>query len=119
MRDDDYKIEYYKNSQNNQSLVKNYIHVQDKKNQAKIDAYLELLRENKGRLNYPYVSHVKGKIWELRVDFSRNCHRIFYFIYIEKRIILLYAFLKKTKKIPQREKKKAINNYKDFINNKI
>jgi len=94
-----------------------YINDQNEKNQAKIDAYLDLLRENEGRLNYPYSSHVEGKIWELRVDFAKNYHRIFYFIYIEKRIILLHAFLKKTKKIPRGEKEKAINNYKDFIDN--
>ena len=113
----DYQIKYYKNSQNNREPVKEFIDSQNFKVQEKIFVYLELLQENEGRLNYPYSSHIKDKIWELRIDFAKNCYRIFYFIFINKEIILLHAFLKKTNKTPRREIQKAINNYNDFINN--
>lgn len=111
-----YKIEYYRKL-NREEPVKKYINDLSGKIQAKIFSYLELLKENKGQLKYPYTGHIIEKIWELRIDFAKSYHRIFYFIFINKRIILLHAFFKKTNKTPQREIEKAINNYKDFIKN--
>jgi phage-related protein len=75
------------------------------------------LRVNRGYLDEPYSRHIKGKIRELRVDFSKNRHRIFYFISVKKAIILLHAFLKKTTKTPISEIKKAEENYQNILNN--
>jgi len=52
---------------------------------------------------------------ELRVDFASNKHRIFYFTFIGKNIILLHAFLKSTQKTPLGEIKKAEENYFNAI----
>jgi len=68
-------------------------------------------------LDEPYSKHIFGKIRELRVDFSRNKHRIFYFTFVNKTIILLHSFLKKTAKTPRTEIEKAKGNYKDAVNN--
>ncbi len=116
--DNNYRIEYYKNSRTKEEPVKEFIGNLDEKVQVKIDTHLDLLRENKGCLRYPYASHIRGKIWELRISFGKNYYRIFYFISTGKRIILLHAFLKKTKRTPRQEKEKATNNYEDFISNK-
>ncbi len=69
--------------------------------------YIEFLRIQKGYLEEPYSRHIKGKIRELRVDFGRNKHRIFYFVFVNKTIVLLHAFLKKTAKTPISEIKKV------------
>ena len=95
-----------------------YIESQSAKEQQKILKYIEVLRQNKGCLPQPYSKHIKNKIWEMRIDFSRRRHRIFYFILIGKTIILLNAFLKKTPKTPLPEIKKAENRYIDALNNK-
>jgi phage-related protein len=79
--------------------------------------YIEFLRENRGHLDEPYSKHIKGKIRELRVDFGKNRHRILYFAFVEKTIILLHAFLKTTAKTPVSEIKKAENNYQNVLNN--
>ena len=79
--------------------------------------YIEYLKLHEGFLDEPYSKQIKGKIRELRVDFSKNRHRIFYFTFINKNIILLHAFLKKTPKTPLGEIKKAEQNYNDVINN--
>ncbi len=79
--------------------------------------YIEYLKLHEGVLDEPYSKQIKGKIRELRVDFSKNRHRIFYFTFINKNIILLHAFLKKTPKTPLGEIKKAEQNYNDVINN--
>ena len=113
----EYKVKFYKNSLNEKEPVFEYIEKLDNKNKAKILKYIEFLRENKGYLDEPYSKHIKEKIRELRVDFSNNRHRIFYFTFINKTIILLHSFLKKTDKTPKNEIIRAIDNYKDAINN--
>lgn len=112
----EYTVHFYKNTTNGKMPVKEYICKLPEKQRVKVLKYIEFLRINKGYLDEPYSKHVINKIRELRVDFGRNRHRIFYFTFIEKKIILLYAFLKKTQKAPMQEIKKAQNNYRDFIN---
>ena len=86
---------------------------------AKVIKYIEFLRNSDGYLDEPYSKHIKDKIRELRVDFSKNRHRIFFVTVIDKKIILLHSFLKKTTKTPKQEINKAFNNYQDYLINKI
>lgn len=114
---DEYRVKFYRNSENNKSDVYRYIERLGGKVQSKIYKYIEYLRINNGYLDEPYSKHIKGKIRELRIDFGKSRNRIFYFVFIGKKIILLHAFLKKTTKTPNEEIQKAVNNYKDVINN--
>jgi len=114
----EYKTKFYKDSRTGQDPILEYINKLQEKESTKILKYIEFLRKNKGVLDEPYSKHIKGKIRELRVDFSRNRHRIFYFAFIGKKIILLHAFLKKTKKTPVSEIRRAEENYQDVLNNK-
>ena len=113
---DNYRVKYYINNQG-RIPVKEYIDQLRIKEQAKVLKYVGFLKENEGKLDEPYSRHIEGKIRELRVDFHRNRHRIFYFTFIGKKIILLHAFLKKTPKTPQKEIIQAGKNYLDVINN--
>ena len=88
----EYKVKFYKDIKTDQSSVLDYIKRLRDKEGAKVSKYIEFLRINRGYLNEPYSRHIKGKIRELRVDFGRNRHRIFYFVFIKKTIILLQAF---------------------------
>jgi len=114
-----YKIKFYKNIENNRVPVLEYLEKISINEKAKILEYINFLRENKGYLDEPYSKHIEGKIRELRVDFAKGKHRIFYFTFINKNIILLHAFLKKTPKTPQSEIKKARVNYHNVLENKI
>ncbi len=113
----EYKVKFYKNTITGRSPVLQYIKQLKEKEEAKIFKYIEFLRVNKGYLDQPYSKHIRGKIRELVVGFGRNRHRIFYFIFIKKTIILLHAFLKKTNKTPISEIKKAEENYKNVLSN--
>ena len=115
--DGDYKIVYFKRFDTEEIPVRVYIGNLEKKERAKILKYIEFLRQNKGCLDEPYSRHIRGKIRELRVDFAKNRHRIFYFTFIGKNIILLHAFLKKTAKTPEAEIEKAEVNYKQVLIN--
>lgn len=114
---EDYRIQFYKNNQSNEEPVRGFVNSQNKKVRAKIRQYLELLRFSEGYLDEPYARHITGKIRELRIRFSKERYRIFYFTFINKNIILLHAFHKKTEKTPSREINKALENYHDVINN--
>ena len=113
----EYKVKFYVDSRTGKSDVFQYVNQLNIKERTKVDKYIEYLKINKGYLDEPYSKHISGKIRELRVDFSRNHHRIFYFTFVGKNIILLHAFLKKTTKTPQQEIKRALDNYHDFIIN--
>jgi phage-related protein len=113
----EYKVKLYRNSSDSESPVEEYIGNLDVKEKTKVYKYIEVLRMSNGVLDEPYSRHIKDKIRELRVDFSNKKHRIFYFTFINKNIILLHAFLKKTQKTPMREIKIAEENYVDAINN--
>ena len=115
----EYKVKFYKNSGNGNEPVFEYVRKLDHKNKGKVLKYIEFLRTNNGYLEEPYSKHIKGKIRELRIDFSRARHRIFYFTFINKTIVLLHAFLKKTNKTPLQEIIKAENNYQDVLNNQF
>jgi len=115
--EEEYKVKYYKNSQTGKEPVLEFVLSLDRKSLAKVEKYIRYLRLCEGYLEEPYSRHITGKIRELRVDFSHNSHRIFYFGFIKKTIILLHGFMKKTKKTPRSEIKKAIENYYDTINN--
>ncbi len=114
----EYKVVYFKKFDTDEVPVKTYIKNLHRKERAKIRKYIEYLRQSNGYLDEPYSRHIRGKIRELRVDFAKNRHRIFYFTFVGKNIILLHAFLKKTVKTPETEIEKAEVNYNQVIINK-
>jgi phage-related protein len=113
-----YKVYYYQNSRTKQAPVLKYIRAQSEKEQGKIAAYINVLRRYAGKLDEPYSRYIRSGLRELRVEFHRNRHRLFYITVEEKRIILLHAFLKKTPKTPEQEITRALNNFEDYKINK-
>lgn len=116
MENEEYRVKFYKDK-GGKSSVLDYIKNLSSDERSKIQKYIEFLRVSKGVLNEPYSRHIKGKIRELRVDFAKNRHRIFYFTFIKRNIIFLHAFLKSTPKTPRNEIIKAENMYFNVINN--
>jgi len=114
---EEYRIFYYKNSQTGKQPARKFIYSLTRKTRAKIFKYLEYLKMSDGYLDEPYSRHIKGKIRELRVDFVNQRHRIFYFTFVDKKIILLNGFTKKTAKTPRQEIIKVMNYYLDVKNN--
>lgn len=96
--DQEYKVKFYIELKSDDCPVLKYIYTVGYKEEAKILKYVEFLRVNGGHLDEPYSRHITGKLRELRIDFGRSRHRIIYFTFTRKTIILLHAFLKKTAK---------------------
>jgi phage-related protein len=113
-----YKVYYYQSSNLKRVPVSEYIQKVSGKEKVKIAAYINFLRDNKDYINEPYSRYICSEIRELRVGFSHNKHRIFYTVSGRRKIILLYAFLKKTQKTPKKEINHALNNLQDYKLNK-
>lgn len=110
-----YQLVFYQKAGHSSSPVLEYLAQFPEKERAKIDGYLNFLIAREGRLAEPYAKHIDGKIWELRIRYGHNHHRIFYSLLPDKRIIALSAFLKKTRKTPTAELEKAQYYYFNFI----
>jgi phage-related protein len=51
----------------------------------------------------PYVKHIEGKIWEMRMSGKDGIARSFYVTAHRRRVVVLRTFIKKTQKTPSRE----------------
>lgn len=113
----EYVVKFYRESKSGRVPLDDFLDIQIQKVRLKILKYVEYLRIHNGYLDEPYSKHITGKIRELRVDFASNHFRIFYFVIIGKRIILLHGFKKTTKKTPKEEILLAETYCWDVVNN--
>lgn len=86
--------------------------------QAKAFSEIELLEKCGTALKEPYVKPIVGKkyqgLWELRVRFSSDNARGFYFLFSRDTFILLHGFRKKTNKTPSKELERAMQYKLDY-----
>lgn len=111
----DYEVVYYRKP-NLEYPVINYLNQFKEKERAKIEQYIILLKANNGKLAPPYSKHISGKIWEIRIKYNNRNHRIMYFVDSKRKIVMLSAFTKKSKKTPPGEISLAYNFYLNYIN---
>jgi phage-related protein len=81
--------------------------------QADLVRMSELIK-SKGleRIGMPYVRHLKGPIWEIRLKGKSGIGRALYATVVGKRIVILRVFIKKTEKTPKRELELALNRWR-------
>ncbi len=65
------------------------------------------------RMREPYVKHIEGKIWEMRMIGRDGVARSFYLTVAGKRVVVLRTFIKKTQKTPGGEIEIALRRAKD------
>ncbi|KNZ42311.1 type II toxin-antitoxin system RelE/ParE family toxin [Acetobacterium bakii] len=106
----DYEVEFYE-KENGDVPVLNFLLSLQPKLRAKAYSEIELLKKHGTALREPYVKPIKGNnnkgIYELRIKFSTDISRIFYFSFQENTFVLLNGFIKKANKIPERELERA------------
>ena len=49
----------------------------------------------------PYVKHLEGKLWEMRMKGKDGIARSIYVAATGQRVVILHSFMKKTQKTPQ------------------
>jgi len=78
------------------------------KHQVKILRFLSLLEEMGPTLPRPYADTLYDGIHELRIKLSGEQVRMLYFFCFQKYIILYYAFVKTSSRVPDQFVKKVI-----------
>jgi phage-related protein len=74
----------------------------------------ELIRsEGLERIHEPYVKHLEGPIWEMRMSGRSGIARAAYVTAIGKRVVVVHVFRKKTQKTPRRELETALRRAKE------
>jgi len=109
-----YKLRFYQNLTTGRKPIDNYLNKLGKKERAKIAKYLEFFRANDNLLTFSLVKHIRGKVWELRIDFSNKRYRLLYCV-LYRQIIILHVFLKKTDKTPNSEILLAQKRYNEVL----
>ena len=109
-----WKIIYYESIEG-ACPVEEFIDSRKINNKAKIFSLLTLLEEKGPNLARPYADLLKEGIHELRIKLSGDQIRFLYFFCYKDFIILTHAFNKKSKKVPEKEIKKAIMFRDDFL----
>ena len=63
----------------------------------------------------PHVKHLTGPLWEMRMKGSDGISRALYVVVRGKRVVVVRAFIKKTKKTPSREVDLVLNRAKEVL----
>lgn len=100
--------------ENGEIPVKNFLDSLDKKMRKKALGQISTLELYGRTLREPYSKYIKDGIFELRIKFSSDISRIFYFFYVGDKAILTNGFIKKTQKTPQNEIEKALEYKADY-----
>jgi len=97
--------------------VSDFIESCPPKHRVKILRFLTLLEEHGPTLPRPYADLLYDGIHELRLTLSGRQARVLYFFCYRKFIILYYAFLKNTRKVPNKFIRKVIDYRDEFLEN--
>ncbi len=112
-----FELDFYK-KENGKIPVQDFLYSLTPKLRAKAFRDIELLKNLGTKLKEPYVKPIKGKenkgLYELRIKFSSDIARIFYFTYLNNKFVLLHGFIKKTMKTPEAEIKRARKYMEDY-----
>lgn len=109
-----YHIVFYTNAAGD-SPVDDFLNELDIKTRSKVFAHISLLADQGPNLKRPYADTVRGKIRELRIQYSSNQYRILYFFQLRDQIVLAHAFLKKTQQLKEKDIELAERRMTDWI----
>jgi phage-related protein len=55
------------------------------------------------RMREPHVKHLDGRLWEMRMTGRDGISRAIYVVAVGRRVVIVRAFVKKTRKTPRSE----------------
>ncbi|MDR0501964.1 MAG: type II toxin-antitoxin system RelE/ParE family toxin [Treponema sp.] len=106
-----YDVVFFETVNGNQP-VRDFIIKLTREDQKELGADIRVVQEN-FPIGLPLVRKLKPELWEIRSDINNGISRVF-FTFINEKIILLHAIVKKTQKTPPREIDIAIERLKEF-----
>jgi phage-related protein len=108
-----WSVLYYETTQGDKP-IETFLNALSKGAQAKCLAYISRLETDGTRLPAAIAAHVRGKIWELRPEWSGNEYRFFYGPIVGQRFVILHAIQKKRQKLRDRDVATAEARYEDI-----
>ena len=66
------------------------------------------------RVHEPYIKHVEGRLWEMRLKGKDGIARALYVTAVGRRVVIVRVFVKKTEKTPRREIDLALSRAKSI-----
>lgn len=111
-----WKIEYYETAEGKRP-VKEFIDSLSPESKAKYIFIADLLEEYGIGVREPYIKSMAGrqKLFEIRIKDKANIHRILYFAFTGRKLVLLHGFTKKTEKTPGREIGIAVRRMEEYL----
>jgi phage-related protein len=71
---------------------------------SKFERIVQMIEANGlEKMREPYVKHIEGKIWEMRMIGRDGIARSLYMTAVGRRVVVLRTFIKKTQKTPRAE----------------
>ncbi|MDI9349900.1 MAG: type II toxin-antitoxin system RelE/ParE family toxin [Candidatus Symbiobacter sp.] len=97
--------------------IKSQLDAQPADIQARFYRIVELIEQaGLEQVHEPYVKHIEGPLWEMRMKGKDGIARAFYVTKSSYRVIVVHVFSKKTQKTPRREINTALKRYKEMTN---
>lgn len=97
-----FDIEFYQ-LPTGEKPVEEFLSSLDKKMRVKALHSISILEEYGNSLREPHSKSMGDGLFELRIKFSSDISRIFYFFVVDNKIILTNGFIKKTMRTPKAE----------------
>lgn len=108
----DWEVFYYQ-TQSGDSPVEDFLDDLSIKARAKCLSYMDALEEHGHGPPSSYIKKVEGDLWELRPEFGGVEHRLFYFTFVQRPIIVVHAIKKKRQKLRRQDIDTALRRVED------
>ena len=105
-----WQIHFYEDHRG-KSPVLDFINGLSPMDRARVNNGLRLLEEFGIDLGMPHARRIEGRLWELRP----GGNRLFYFLYTERKFVILHGFRKQSMKTPEKEIATALRRMKEIL----
>lgn len=105
-----WQILFYEDRRGKSSVL-DFINDLSAKNRAKVNMAFNLLAEFGTKLGMPHAKRIEGRLWELRP----GDNRLFYFLHLENRFVVLHGFRKQSMKTPEKEIATALRRMNELL----
>ncbi len=70
---------------------------------ANLSNILDMIEEIGPNLGMPYTASMGDGLFQIRAIWEKGIGRVFYCVVVEKEVVLLHSFIKKSQKTPKKE----------------